>query len=83
MNTQDPDYFIDVSGDVCPMTFVKTKLAYERAKLGQIIEIRLRGEEPIENVPRALAEAGAIEISRRSDAEGGLILRVQKANAAK
>ena len=41
------------------MTFVKAKLLLERARVGQTLDIRLSGEEPRRNVPRALEEAGA------------------------
>ena len=35
------------------MTFVRTKLRLERLKPGEILKVRLRGEEPLRNVPRA------------------------------
>jgi len=79
MNTQEPHHYIDVTKDVCPMTFVKSKLAYERAKSGEIIEIRLFGEEPVNNVPRALAEAGAQLLERAQDSDGVTRLWVRKA----
>ena len=31
-----PDYFLDITADVCPMTFVKTKLMLERMPPGAI-----------------------------------------------
>ncbi|MGZ8995818.1 MAG: sulfurtransferase TusA family protein, partial [Rhodospirillales bacterium] len=38
----DPvDFFIDITADVCPMTFVRTKLLIERMASGQTAEIRL------------------------------------------
>jgi TusA-related sulfurtransferase len=44
------DYFLDITSDVCPLTFVKTKLLIERMRPGQIAEIRLSRGEPLENV---------------------------------
>lgn len=82
MNKQDPDHYIDVTKDVCPMTFVKSKLAYERAKPGEIIEIWMRGAEPISNVPRALHEAGAESLGGEAGADGVFRLRVRKAIGA-
>ncbi len=52
------EYFLDICGDVCPMTFVRTRLLIERVPPGAIVEVRLRGEEPLANVPRAVAQAG-------------------------
>jgi TusA-related sulfurtransferase len=51
-------YFLDISAEVCPLTFVKAKLLLERMPKGAVAEIRLAGAEPLENVPRALAEDG-------------------------
>ncbi|MDK9721866.1 MAG: sulfurtransferase TusA family protein [Rhodospirillales bacterium] len=57
-NVSNPDYFIDITGEVCPMTFVKTKLRIERMSPGEVLEIRLQGHEPLTNVPRSLKELG-------------------------
>ena len=54
----DRQYFIDITGDVCPMTFVKTKLLLERMPSGALATVRLRGAEPLENVPRSVAAHG-------------------------
>ena len=56
--SQEPDYFLDITTDVCPMTFVKTKLLIERMPRGSTAEVRLGGGEPLENVPRSLREIG-------------------------
>jgi TusA-related sulfurtransferase len=53
-----PDIHLDITGDVCPMTFVKTKLMMERMAPGQVGLVRLKGREPISNVPRSLKEYG-------------------------
>lgn len=52
------DFFLDITAEVCPMTFVRTKLMVERMKPGQTAEVRLRGMEPLTNVPRSLLELG-------------------------
>lgn len=57
------DYFIDITGLVCPMTFVRTKLAVERLSAGQTLEVRLNPGEPLVNVPRSLAEQGHAVLS--------------------
>ena len=56
--TIDPHQTIDITGEVCPMTFVRTKLKLERMQPGEILAVRLRGEEPLRNVPRAAREEG-------------------------
>ena len=52
------DHFIDITGEVCPLTFVKTKLLLERAGAGQTVLVRLKGAEPLANVPRAVRDHG-------------------------
>ncbi|WP_425388016.1 sulfurtransferase TusA family protein [Azospirillum halopraeferens] len=68
---------------MCPLTFVKTKLMVERMAAGQILEVRLRAGEPLENVPRSLAELGhavlAVEAEDAGDPGGIHRLWVRKA----
>ncbi|KAA0580302.1 sulfurtransferase TusA family protein [Azospirillum sp. B21] len=52
------DLFLDITSQVCPLTFVKTKLMVERMDAGQTLEVRLNAGEPLENVPRSLMELG-------------------------
>ncbi len=42
------------------MTFVRTKLRLERMQSGDVLSVRLRGEEPLRNVPRAARDEGHI-----------------------
>jgi TusA-related sulfurtransferase len=56
--TEKPNYSLDITNEVCPMTFVKTKLLVERMAPGETVEVRLKGAEPLGNVPRSLAELG-------------------------
>ena len=53
-----PDHTIDITGEVCPMTFVRTKLKLERMKPGEVLAVRLKGDEPLRNVPRAARDEG-------------------------
>ena len=49
---------LDITGEVCPMTFVRTKLRLERMRRGEILSVRLRGDEPLRNVPKAASDEG-------------------------
>ncbi len=40
------------------MTFVKTKLFLERLGPGELLEVRLKGAEPLSNVPRSVRDHG-------------------------
>ena len=76
------DLFLDITNDLCPLTFVKAKLSVERMTVGQTIEVRLKAGEPLENVPRSLAELGhsilAVEAENADDPQGVYRLWVQK-----
>lgn len=49
---------LDVTGLTCPMTWVKTKLELERLAAGDVLIVRCRPGEALENVPRSAREAG-------------------------
>ena len=73
MNTVKPDHTIDITGEVCPMTFVRTKLKLERMRTGEILSVRLRGEEPLRNVPRAAREEGHAILDIEADGETNIV----------
>ena len=56
-------YFIDITADVCPLTFVKTKLLLEKMPAGAIATVRLKGVQPLDNVPRSVKAHGHEVIS--------------------
>lgn len=56
--TEKANYYLDITGETCPMTFVRTKLMVERMAGGETLELRLKGVEPLTNVPKSLAELG-------------------------
>ena len=67
--TEATNYTIDITGLVCPMTFVRVKLLIERMSSGETVEIRLQGKEPVENVPKSIVELGhqIISVSREDE----------------
>ena len=52
------DFYLDITKEVCPITFVRTKLRLEKMQSGETLEVLLQGEEPLKNVPRSVKEAG-------------------------
>ena len=56
--TDKANYYLDITGEACPMTFVRTKLLVERMAAGETLEVRLKGSEPLLNVPKSVAELG-------------------------
>ena len=59
----DINHRLDITNEVCPMTFVKTKLMLEKMQTGEILEVRLTDGEALENVPRSVREQGDTVLS--------------------
>ncbi len=74
---QPADQHLDITSEVCPMTFVKTRLALDRLSPGQTLLVRLRGEEPSRSVPRTAVEQGHAVLSQHNRCDGttDLLLR--------
>jgi len=52
------DQVLDLKGEVCPYTFVKSKLMIEEMDSGQVLQVILDHLPAVENVPRSLANEG-------------------------
>lgn len=68
-NECEADFFIDITEDICPITFVRTKLLIERMAAGQTAELRVRGAEPLANLPRAITLQGHTVIALEPEAD--------------
>lgn len=62
-------YFIDITGEVCPLTFVKTKLLLEKMPPGAVATVRLKGAQPLDNVPRSVKAHGHEVLSLAPEGE--------------
>ncbi|MDD2703872.1 MAG: sulfurtransferase TusA family protein [Acidocella sp.] len=72
------DKAIDITAETCPMTFVRTRLALDTMQTGEILLVRLRGEDPLRNVPRAAADQGHDPLDLLPQADGSFVLVLQK-----
>ena len=52
------DRELDIRGEVCPYTFVKTKLALEEMTPGQVLRVLVDYEPATKNVPRSVKLQG-------------------------
>ena len=66
----DIDFYLDITSEVCPLTFVKTKLMIEKMAAGQVVQVRLKGAEPLENVPRSAREQGHVILTMEPEDAG-------------
>lgn len=73
-----PTSSLDITREVCPMTYVRVKLAVEAMEDGATLEILLRGTEPLHNVPRSAREDGheVLSLQPLDDGTARLLLRV-------
>jgi len=73
-----PDATIDITREVCPMTYVRVKLAVEALGHGATLEVMLKGSEPLKNVPRSAQEEGheVLSLEPLEDGRTRLVLRV-------
>ncbi len=67
---------IDITGDICPMTFVKTKLKLEKMKPGELLEVMLCEGEPLSNLPRSVIQEGhrVVSITRQQGRQHKIII---------
>lgn len=75
---QDVTRELDVTKDVCPMTFVRTRLALDRMAAGETLLVTLKGEEPLRNVPRTAAEQGHEVLFVKTDSSGVSKILIRK-----
>ena len=52
------DRELDIRSEVCPFTFVKSKLVLEQMELGQVLRVVLDYPPSVENVPKSMREEG-------------------------
>ena len=64
------DERVDITDVVCPMTFVKAKVAMEEIEVGQVLAVTMNDGEPVQNVPRSFKEEGQ-QVLKLIDNENG------------
>ena len=72
------DDTVDITDVVCPVTFVKAKVALEELDDGQILAIRMNDGEPVQNVPRSIKEGGHQILKLNTNDDGTYTLIVKK-----
>ena len=53
-----PDFEFDLKGEICPYTFVKSKLALEMLDSNQVLQVVVDNDESATNVPRSMMNEG-------------------------
>lgn len=69
---------VDITDVVCPVTFVKTKVALEELDTGDVLSVRLADGEPLHNVPRSCKEQGHQVLKLSDNGDGTYTMLVRK-----
>jgi TusA-related sulfurtransferase len=71
------DTELDLKGEVCPYTFVKSKLAIEEMLAGQVLRIIVDYEPATKNVPRSMENEGneVLDIDKLNESDWQIVVR--------
>lgn len=71
------DKKIDIRGEVCPYTFVKSKLALEEMESRQVLEVIVDHAPATENVPRSAEAEGhkVLEVVKTGEHEWRILIQ--------
>ena len=69
---------LNLKGEICPMTFVKTKLAIERLNSGERIKVIFNSSEAKINVPKSLKELNYKVIAINDIDENNFYIIIEK-----
>ena len=71
------DQQLNLKGEVCPYTFVKSKLALEEMEVGQVLQVIVDHLPAVENVPRSMKNEGqqVLDISQVNDTDWCITIR--------
>ena len=74
----ETDRILDLKGEVCPYTFVKTKLALEKMEPGQVLRVLIDYPSSVDNVPRSAKSEGHQVLAIDQVEEGQWAIVIQK-----
>jgi tRNA 2-thiouridine synthesizing protein A len=74
------DKTVDLKGQVCPYTFVRSKLAIEKMHVGEVLDIILDYAPAVDNVPKSMENEGqkVLKIEQTAEKEWHVVVRKDK-----
>ncbi|MEK7846073.1 MAG: sulfurtransferase TusA family protein [Nitrospinota bacterium] len=71
------DRILNIKGEVCPYTFVRSKLTLEEMEPGQILKVIVDHEPATKNVPRSMENEGntVLDISKINETDWQIIVK--------
>jgi TusA-related sulfurtransferase len=72
-----PDVEIDLKGEVCPYTFVYSKLAIEEMEHGEILRVIVDHIPATKNVPRSMENEGhaVLRVAQINDTDWEMVIK--------
>ncbi len=78
MGVKQFDADLDVTADICPITWVKTKLALDPLDSHAVLKVRLNAGEAIDNVPRSAKDEGHKIVGVSDNDDGTFSVWIEK-----
>jgi TusA-related sulfurtransferase len=74
------DRELNIKGEVCPYTFVKSKLAIEEMRPGEVLKVIVDHEPATDNVPKSMRNEGheVLDVSKINSTDWQIIVRKAK-----
>jgi tRNA 2-thiouridine synthesizing protein A len=71
------DKELNLQGEVCPYTFVKSKLALEIMQPGQVLRVIVDNDESASNVPRSMQNEGhnVLGVTKLNDKDWQIVVQ--------
>ena len=68
---------VDIKGEHCPFTFVRSKLALEKIASGEVLEILTDHKPATENVPRSMENEGhtVLEVAKINETDWRIVVK--------
>jgi TusA-related sulfurtransferase len=78
MDPDAPSAQLDLRGERCPMTFVRTRLQLESMALGEVLEVLVDFEAASRNIPKSSKNWGQACLAVEARGESVWAIRIQK-----
>ena len=72
------DFEFDLKGEICPYTFVKSKLALEMLQSAQVLQVIVDNDESATNVPKSMTNEGHTVLGCEKLNEKDWLLTIKK-----
>jgi TusA-related sulfurtransferase len=74
------DQEVNLKGEVCPYTFVKSKLVLEEMKISEVLRIVVDHKPAVDNVPKSLTNEGqkVIRVEKINDTDWEIVVQKEK-----